>query len=357
MMCIRPISNCVQTFGYQVAAVASCIKSRCQAVALCIFTAISDAYKAVCSTLNRFKTSINNCVRTALCSLVARFVIYSLNELKAEVFAEKVSGTFAKLTSEGSTASEKRFEMLSTVAICYPQDKNPTKKTVIYVPSKLEIWQQSVEYLACLHKDAGVDVYSLNFRGSGTSNGFPLVEATVIEDVEAFVASIIKTGVDPKNIVLFGDDIGATYSIKAAAALADKGYDVNVIASRCYKSLTSLIRSVFPIAQNFIANSCANLGWSGDAECDLPKLKGSIVCVYSDEDPYIPQEEALKSALDNAPAGSLHLKKISYVKMSESDFAAEFPEAVKDPAYDPHIRPFTTNEHEQLMQLIRELFV
>lgn len=78
--------------------------------------------------------------------------------------------------------------------------------------------------------------------------------------------------------------------------------------------------------------------------------------MYSEQDPMVPIAASIKTALETAPAGSLQLTSIEYVKMDEAAFSQECPQFAEDPDLHPHIRPFAPSEQASLVAAIHRLW-
>lgn len=302
-------------------------------------------------------------IKSSLSSLTARFVLYSLNELTGEEYQEAANQELAALEKEGSTAEQIHFPTtqnatLSVATILHPEAKNPQKKTIVYFPTNFELWQMPYTrgYLKALHTDAAVNIHAINYPGTGGSTGFPEVEETLINDGLNYVQHLIKDGVHPSNIALVGGDIGGALATIIASKLAAENHTVHVVSIRSFRSLTSMIETIFPLASHKVAQFAAAMNWKLDVETVLPTLKGRFICMYNEHDPMIPVAVSIKTALENAPAGSLQFASIEYLKMDDDAFALENKTMAEDPDCTPHVRPLAKTEVAQIAASIKRIW-
>ncbi len=337
------------------------LNKRIATIASSVWNIVQEYAKAIDEATLYYRKTISWFITSTLSSLTARFVLYSLNELSGEEYQERANIQLATLNSEGSQTALQSFATtlnatLSTVTLVHPPQINPSKHTIVYFPTNFEIWQASIDYLISLHKEACADVYALNYRGTGGSNGFAETEDMLINDGLAYVQDLIAKGVPADKIALFGGDIGGAVAVAVAAKLAEQGIVVDIISIRSFKTLTAVIREALPVAPDLFANFAAKMHWKLNAEADLPKLKGNFICMSSDQDPILPVAIQIKAALEAAPTNTLQLQSTHYIKMDENAFVKDFPQLAEDPDCNPHIRPFAKSEQVELIAAIKSLW-
>lgn len=352
---------CTSELAQQLSDELSDLALRISSVAQTVWISIDTTRKSIDELMLFYQRSVSSFIKSSFGSLTARFVLYSLNELTGEEYQERAEVQLATLTSEGSETAIRKFPTtdnttLSVATILHPQHKNPDKKTIVYFPTSFEIWQGSIDYLISLHKSTQTDIHAINYRGTGGSDGFPEKEDTLINDGIAYVKDLIQSGVPANKISVFGGSVGASVAMSVAAQLADEHQDINIIAVRPFILLADLIAQVLPVAADTMAQFAAKVGWKLDAQPLLPRFKGRMICVYNEQDPMVPIAKSLKTALETAPAGSLQLKSIEYVKMDEVAFSHECPSIAEDPDCNPHVRPFAPSEQASLVAAINRLW-
>lgn len=340
----------------------SAVAARISSVAESLWSYVDTTRKSIDDLFLFYQHGASSFIKSALSSLTARFVLYSLNELTGEEYQENADMQLTMLISEGSDAAIRKFPTtqnatLSVATLLHAQNKNPNRQTIVYFPANFDIWQASIDFLIRLHKSTNTNIHAINYRGTGGSDGFPEVEDTLINDGIAYVKNLIQSGVQPGKIALFGGSIGAGVCLAVAARLADENIVVNTIPLRSYKVLADIIAQVLPVAAHSTARFAAKMGWKLDSQAVLPKLRGHMICMYSEQDPMVPVARSIKNAIETAPAGSLQLASIEYVEMHEDDFAKECPQRVEDPDCNPHIRPFAPSEEAALAAAINRLWL
>lgn len=352
---------CTSQLARQLSDELSDIALRVSSVAQSVWSYIDTTRKSIDDLMLFYQRGVSSCIKSALSSLTARFVLYSLNELTGEEYQERAEVQLATLTSEGSETAIRKFPTtqnatLSVATLLHGPDKNPDKKTIVYFPTNFEIWQGSIDYLISLHKSTHTDLHAMNYRGIGGSDGFPEIEDTLINDGIAYVRDLIRQGVPANKIAVYGDSIGASVAMSVAAQLADENIVVHTIPIRSFRLLADVIAQVLPVAADTAARFAATMGWKLDSQVLLPRLKGRMICMYSEQDPMVPIAASIKTALETAPAGSLQLTSIEYVKMDEAAFSQECPQFAEDPDLHPHIRPFAPSEQASLVAAIHRLW-
>ncbi|MCE5294072.1 MAG: hypothetical protein LLF94_05605 [Chlamydiales bacterium] len=302
-------------------------------------------------------------IKSALSSFVARFVLYSINELSGKDQKAQAESQLAAIRQTGSCAEEYLFKAsdsvtLSCVQLIHPKEINPQSHTIIYFPTNFEIWQASLPKLKHLQDNTAANVHALNWRKTGGSTSFPEVQQTLISDGVAYVRELMKQGIPPANIVLYGDDIGAAVAATVAAELVNDDIQVDLVSLRGYRSLTALIRHTMPACANVIARIAACMNWELNVEAVLPKLTGRIICMYHEHDPIVPLPISLKTAITEAQAkGSLNAHSVQFIKMNENAFTNEFPQFAEDTDITPHNRNLATIEQQWLYALIKKLWI
>ncbi|MBS0633845.1 MAG: hypothetical protein JSR37_00090 [Verrucomicrobia bacterium] len=333
MNSIQPVLHYGSTLLHAAGTGISALSERVYNAALWTFQHIDRLYNSAVANL-----------KSALSAFTARIVLYSLNELSGNEHLHSADSELLALTAQGSAANHVRFitndgTSLSTVELLHPEHR----ESVVYLPTSYEIWQwpATLNFLKELHTAAKVNVYALNYRKTGSSAGFPENEHQLFNDSLQYVQSLIAKGA---NITVFGSDIGAALAIKVAAA-----QNLNVIALRPYSSLTEVIQQVFPLAPDFAAQFAKAMDWSLDTSEALPQLQKKMICMYSEQDSFVPTAARLKTAL------AAHLASLQIIKMDEEAFTQEFPQLAQDPDCKPHIRPLASTERAELFAAIKHL--
>lgn len=327
------------------------LSRRIMAVASQVWHTIDTQCQQVNSLFLRCHKETARFIKSTLSSLTARFVLYSLNELTGEEYQEHAEVELTKLIGEGTHAEIEQFQVshdatLSVVKMVHPREKNAPKRTIVYLPANFEIWQGSIDYLKMLHQDLQADVYAINYRGTGGSTGFPEVDSCLINDVYAYVEKLIRSGVPAEQVVLFGGSIGGAVGTIVAGRFGDRNLAVNSVTIRSFRSLTALIEEFSTIAAQF----AKTFEWQLNQEEALDHVKGRLICMYSDQDPVIPEHVGIKAAIDAKKTAC------TFIKMDEAEFLRECKQLAENPDLTPHIRPFTKGEQLKLATAIQAVW-
>lgn len=87
----------------------------------------------------------------------------------------------------------------------------------------------------------GIGVYMMTYRGYGGSSGAPS-EANNVADAKLAYDTLIATGVDPADIIVYGESLGSGIAVQVAAAKPVGG----VILDAPYTSLVDVAATVYP---------------------------------------------------------------------------------------------------------------
>ena len=89
--------------------------------------------------------------------------------------------------------------------------------------------------------DEGWGVYMMTYRGYGGSTGSPS-EAANVADARLAYAALVKEGVPPRSIVVYGESLGSGIAVRIAAELPVGG----VILDAPYTSIVDVAAQAYP---------------------------------------------------------------------------------------------------------------
>lgn len=99
---------------------------------------------------------------------------------------------------------------------------NRNAKTVLYLhgnDANVSTSMREVEPL----REQGYSVFVIDYRGYGASDGAFPSEASVYVDAEAAWAHLVKTGIDPSDLYIYGHSLGGAVAIDLAARHPEAG--------------------------------------------------------------------------------------------------------------------------------------
>lgn len=145
--------------------------------------------------------------------------------------------------------------------------------------------------------ESGANLMSANFREMGNSKGTLKSDKDLIRDCIAMVDHLLKKGVKPENILLWGHSLGGGVASAAALQLQEKrGVVLNVLNERSFSTLSDAMKSItwIPVIRHIVAG-VANTWWKLESVRDFRKLKGKTFVIA---DPYDGVIRYTKASLD-----------------------------------------------------------
>jgi len=348
---VDEIDSALQSLEIKVQNVVMYIWEQIEAIHLDIISGVIDLHDCIVS-----------CIRPALSSITALFILPSLVQIsddELQKFQLKATENIdvlkaAKVQAEEiSLTLDDEVTKLSGISLALPQEKNPERKTILYFPGNLDYWQKSLPFLAQLQDMCAADLLCYNYRGIAGSNGFPENQEVLINDGVKQVKELIRKGTPSDRIFLTGRSIGGTLSLMIAAKLVDEGIVVDAGPLMAPRSIMAIIRSSFTVSANFFANFVDRMNWGFDGEAALKKLKGRLIYMNNELDPVVLIQDSVSAAVKVA---NLSVKESVSIKMDIDDFNREFPDLREDPENNHHVRPFTKLEMKLFTDAIKNLW-
>jgi pimeloyl-ACP methyl ester carboxylesterase len=127
------------------------------------------------------------------------------------------------------------------------------------------------------------DVFILDYRGYGKSEGTINSEAQLLRDVQRAYDYVLKSYPE-KDVIVLGYSLGSGLAAKIAAT----NHPRLLILQAPYYSLTEMMRHSFPFLPTFL------LKYKLSTKDALPDCRMPIVMFHGDEDEVIPYAQALK---------------------------------------------------------------
>ncbi|NII27191.1 alpha/beta hydrolase [Pseudoflavitalea sp. X16] len=163
--------------------------------------------------------------------------------------------------------------------------------------------------VATFYTDAGYDLFMLDYRGYGKSEGVISSQNQFYSDVQSVYDSI-KTAYQEDSIIILGYSIGTG----AATRLASRRKARMLLLQAPYYSLTHMMRSHYPFLPPFL------LKYKFETNQFLPQCKMPVVLFHGDADEVISYESSVKlSKLFKEKDTLITLQGAGHNGMSERD--------------------------------------
>ena len=167
----------------------------------------------------------------------------------------------------------------------YQKPGKPGAKTVLFLHGGGQNYIQAVMATKGF-SDAGMNVIAVEYPGRGGNDGTMGV-ASIKASAKAALAWIVRNGVKPQDIVIYGQGVGATGAIAAAQMPHDRLLIVSGILD-----IPAMVATRYPSVPSWLIKD----GDGEDLMADLGKLKGRITIVHSPEDQLSPFKVAQRMA-------------------------------------------------------------
>lgn len=122
------------------------------------------------------------------------------------------------------------------------QSKPGSGKHIIYFPGANTYYQACFRDISAAAKETGATVHAFNFPGTGLSEGKVREANDLINSGISVVASLIKQGVHPDDIVLQGDCYGAGIALEVKKQLEEQSsIKVRLVMNNAFKSFKAAV--------------------------------------------------------------------------------------------------------------------
>jgi uncharacterized protein len=180
-----------------------------------------------------------------------------------------------------------------TDAIHFPAPSAGARTVVVFHGNGETVFDQ-LEYASGLRR-RGLGVLLVEYRGYGTTHGPPPAEEALYEDGEVAIAWLLRRGVAPDRIALWGWSLGTG----VAAEMAARGHGARLVLLSPFTSIVAMGERVAPILPVSLL-----MRHRFDTLAKAPRIKQPTLVAHGDADELIPlaMGEAVVAAL---PEGRL----------------------------------------------------
>lgn len=163
-----------------------------------------------------------------------------------------------------------------TVLVWWGRPK-PGQPTILYFHGNAGSFGSRAERIR-KYMTQGYGVFMMTYRGYGGSTGKP-TEAANVADAKLAYDTLVGLGVDPSDVILYGESLGSGVAVQVAAVKPAGG----VILDAPYTSLVDLAEMHYPILPSrlLMTDRYESTRYIGD-------IRAPLLIVHGEEDSIIP---------------------------------------------------------------------
>jgi hypothetical protein len=178
-----------------------------------------------------------------------------------------------------------------------------------------EHYEELLEFGKKYSQEVGAHILFFNYRGIGSSSGYPRVSQDLIDDGIACFQLLVNKGIDPKNILIHGRSLGGGIGVQVRSYWPEGPF----LSERSFTSASMMARETF----GSLFKKLVFLGnWELDSVKAWKKITGTKIVIYHQDDRIIPYNErcALAHVLmeNDDPSHFLELRS-SWVHVHDHD--------------------------------------
>ena len=174
---------------------------------------------------------------------IERKMIYPLSAIEVDPASLGLSG--ANVHSISSSAEEIVVWTLSTARASAP--------TVLYFQGNAGNLASRASRFAAM-QDQGINVIAMSYRGSSGSSGLPSETGITSDALTTFQrAGDLLPNTQARNLILYGESLGAAVAIALLAKLAPQDRPAGVILEAPFTSTPDMARAMTDVPDNLIA--------------------------------------------------------------------------------------------------------
>lgn len=162
---------------------------------------------------------------------------------------------------------------------------NPGRPTILYFQGNAGTIADR-DYKARIFADAGIGIWLTGYRGFGGNQGKP-TEAGLYADAQAALAALQSRGIQPADIVLYGESLGTGVAVETAAALARSGTPAKgIILEAPFTSMGDAAQSHYPyVPAKWLVRD------SYDSLAKIAGIAAPLLILHGDADKVVPERQ------------------------------------------------------------------
>lgn len=160
----------------------------------------------------------------------------------------------------------------------------PAKLTVLFLHGNAGNISHRFEKFE-IFRDLGVDVFIIDYRGYGRSEGRPDEQGTYLDAQAAYEYLVQKRGLQPGRILLYGESLGAAVAVDLATKVPVAG----LVTEEAFTSVADVGQKMFPFlpVRWLVRNKYDTLSKIG-------RVRAPILLFHSRDDEFFPMYHAEK---------------------------------------------------------------
>ncbi|MEM7254045.1 MAG: alpha/beta fold hydrolase [Pseudomonadota bacterium] len=225
---------------------------------------------------------------------LAALIVYALIALAMFLLQPRMLFVPARVLHQNPSAQNLRFEDIHLTTadgvrihgwlVAARTTIDHARQTVLFLHGNGGNIADRMDSLAIL-SDFGFDVFIIDYRGYGRSEGKPSEEGTYRDAMAAWEFLVQDRGLAPESIVILGRSLGGAIATWLAANVTPGG----LIVESTFRSLPTLAARLYPwLPARYLTR------FRYDSLGHAPRIKCPVLVVHSREDELIPFDEGEK---------------------------------------------------------------
>ncbi len=154
---------------------------------------------------------------------------------------------------------------------------NEKAPTVLYLHGNAGNISYRVKKIA-LFQELGLNVFIIDYRGYGNSEGVPTEEGIYLDALSAYDYLMARTDIDKNKIIVYGASLGGAFAVD----LATKRNIAAIIVDSTFTSARDMARKIMPVAPGFLIKTKL------DSIGKISKIKVPKLFIHSRDDEVVP---------------------------------------------------------------------
>ncbi len=151
------------------------------------------------------------------------------------------------------------------------------KYTVLFLHGNAENIGTRLDKLKLLH-EAKVNIFIVDFRGYGESEGKPTERGCYLDSQAAYHYLVNIRQVPPENIILYGESLGGAVAVDLASRVKIKG----LILEGAFTNISDMAKVIYPFVPSFL------ISVKFDSLAKIKNVEAAKLFIHSRDDEVVP---------------------------------------------------------------------